>query len=49
MASVYGNLGLAYQTRGDLAQGEAMHQKALALDERLVRVLRHSGQAGFVR
>jgi hypothetical protein len=33
MASVYGNLGNLYQTRGDLDQAEAMYLKSLSLFE----------------
>jgi len=31
MADNYGNLGLVYKTRGDLAQAEAMFKKSLGL------------------
>ena len=37
LAIAYGNLGVVYQTRGDLAQAEAMHRKALELNEALGR------------
>ena len=33
IAGAYGNLGIVYQSRGDLTQAEAMHRKALELDE----------------
>jgi Flp pilus assembly protein TadD len=35
MAANYGNLGVSYQTRGDLDQAEAMLRKALAIEEEL--------------
>ena len=36
-AAGYGNLGIVYQTRGDLDKAEEMHRKALALNEELGR------------
>ena len=33
----YGNLGLIYRMRGELDRAEAMHKKALAIDEKLGR------------
>ena len=38
MARAYGNLGLIYMTRGDLDQAEAMHRKALEINEKLGRL-----------
>ena len=35
MASEYGNLGLIYQTRGELDRAEEMHKKSLAIEEKL--------------
>ncbi len=35
LAVAQGNLGVLYQTRGDLAKAEEMHRKALAIDEQL--------------
>ncbi|CAK8710772.1 hypothetical protein GKODMF_01890 [Candidatus Electrothrix gigas] len=35
MAENYGNLGLVYDTRGDLDKAEEMHRKALELDKAL--------------
>ncbi|CAD7854497.1 MAG: hypothetical protein [Olavius algarvensis Gamma 1 endosymbiont] len=37
MAAIYGNLGILYQTRGDLDQAEAMYKRALAIEEELGR------------
>ena len=37
MASDYGNLGLIYQTRGDLDKAEEFHGKSLALNKGLGR------------
>ncbi|MFO0971979.1 MAG: tetratricopeptide repeat protein [Phycisphaerae bacterium] len=37
-AAVFGNLGLIYQTRGDLDQAEAMLRKSLAINEKLGRL-----------
>ena len=34
-AALYGNLGLIYQTRGELERAEEMLRKALAIDERV--------------
>lgn len=35
LASIYGNLGLVFKTRGDLVQAETMFKKALAIAEPL--------------
>ena len=35
IASVYGNLGILYKTRGELDRAEEMFQKALAINEAL--------------
>ena len=37
MKNPYINLGIVYQIRGDLTQAEAMHPKALTLEEALGR------------
>ncbi len=37
MADDYGNLGLLYQTRGDLDEAERMHRKSLEINRRLGR------------
>ena len=37
LAAAYGNLGLIYQTRGDLDEAEAMLKKSLAIEEALGR------------
>ena len=37
MANVYGNLGILYMNRGNLAKAEEFHLKALAIDEKLGR------------
>jgi len=36
-AAAFGNLGLIYQTRGELDQAEEMHRKSLAIERRLGR------------
>jgi tetratricopeptide (TPR) repeat protein len=38
LAVAYGNLGIVMQTRGDLDGAEAMHRKALAINEKLGRL-----------
>ena len=35
MANQYGNLGILYQTRGDLDRAEEMYKKALAIAQKL--------------
>ncbi len=42
----YGNLGLIYQTRGELDRAEEMHKKSLAIEEKLGR---QEGMASAVR
>jgi tetratricopeptide (TPR) repeat protein len=42
----YGNLGIILKTRGDLDGAEAMHRKALAIDEELGRLADLSGHYG---
>ena len=37
MAINYGNLGMIYDTRGELDRAEEMYQKALAINEKLGR------------
>ena len=46
MASDYGNLGLIYETRGDLDRAEQMHRKGLEIDEKLGRLEGMANQYG---
>jgi tetratricopeptide (TPR) repeat protein len=45
-AVVVGNLGLIYQTRGELDKAEQMHRKALEIEEKLGRLEGMAGQYG---
>ena len=51
MASEYGNLGVVYQTRGELDRAEEMLKKSLAIDEKLGRqegMARQYGNLGLI-
>ena len=51
MAAVLGNLGLIYQTKGELDKAEQMHKKSLAIEEKLGRlegIARQYGNLGII-
>ena len=45
-ASIYGNLGIVLQIRGDLDGAEEMHKKSLEIDEKLGRLEGIANQYG---
>ena len=46
MASQYGNLGIIYETRGELDRAEEMYKKVLAIEEKLGRQEAMANQYG---